>query len=190
LDDDNLQVRIAAAWALGDIWHLEESELPDDLIPALIRVLEDRESWVRQTAAWSLGKLWGEVGVIPALTQAIGDPNLSVQETAIRAIPSYRLHNMRLDDSVAAELSLALSQALEDEALSECHNSVLMDLEALGPQAMKAVPALINHLQILQGKGLDNTDAEYKQTRDTLIEITGQRFEDAAAWQAWCEHQQ
>jgi hypothetical protein len=190
LEDDNVQVRIAAAWALGKIWHLQEEEPPDGVIPALMKALEDQEPWVRETAAWSLGQLWGGAGVIPALTQAIGDPNLSVRETAIRAIPPSRLHNTRVDDSVAADLAHVLSQAIEDEAFRECRYPVLMNLEALGPQAMKAVPALINHLQVLDGKGLDLTDAEYRLTWEALIEITEQRFMDTAAWQEWWEQQQ
>lgn len=189
LEDDNVQVRIAAAWALGKIWHLEEEELPDGVIPALMKALEDREPWVRETAAWSLGQLWGGADVIPALTRAIGDPNLSVRETAINAIPSFRLANTQVDDSVAADLALTLSQALEDETLRECRYSVLWNLEALGPQAMIAVPALINRLQVLDAIGLDLTGAEYRLTREALIEITEQRFLDTAEWQEWWEQQ-
>jgi hypothetical protein len=188
LEDDNLQVRIAAAWALGQI--AGEVSLQDDWIPALTAALKDREPWVRETAAWSLGELWGEEGVIPALTQAIGDPNLSVRETAIRAIPPSRLHNTRIDSSVADALTLALSHALEDETLADCHYFILRDLEMLGPQAMEAVPVLITHMQGLEEKGLDPHNHRFVQIREALKEITGQYHTDATAWQEWWDHQQ
>jgi HEAT repeat protein len=134
LEDENLQVRIAAAWALGEIGGGE------GVVPALIEALEDQEPWVRETAAWALGEIGQEEGVVPALTQAIGDPNLSVRETAIDAISPYWFSSVWEDDSARAALALALAQALEDEALAGFHWKVMLLLERMGPQAMEAVP--------------------------------------------------
>ncbi|MBZ0285113.1 MAG: HEAT repeat domain-containing protein [Anaerolineae bacterium] len=73
------KLRIAAAWALGEIGNREA-------VPALIKTLEDRRSAaLRQQAADALGRI-GDAEAVNALSRALGDREKEVRKEAADAL--------------------------------------------------------------------------------------------------------
>jgi len=81
----------------------------------------------------------------------------------------------------AAEAVPALAQALEDENW-EVREAAALALNMIGPAALEAVPALIQALG-------DENDNARASAAWALTAITGQNFQNPAAWQQWWEAQ-
>jgi len=107
LGDSDSEVRLAAAWALGDLgdpqavpaliqalrdhWDVRRSaaealvKIGTPAVPPLIQALGDSDWDVRRAAAEALGKL-GDPQAIPALIEALGDYRDDVRRAAQQAI--------------------------------------------------------------------------------------------------------
>ncbi len=78
LDDENLEVRLAAIWSLGYSGDIRA-------VDPLIQVLHDNNSNVREQAARSLGWL-GDAKAMDPLIQVLHDNNLDVRRAAVVAL--------------------------------------------------------------------------------------------------------
>jgi HEAT repeat protein/beta-lactamase regulating signal transducer with metallopeptidase domain len=81
LDDENAEVRSAAARSLG---RLKDSRA----VPGLIGALKDRDPKVRESAAEALAE-FEDVRAIAPLTDLLNDPSTDVKRTALDALSHY-----------------------------------------------------------------------------------------------------
>ena len=169
LEDENVQVRGGAVWALR-LMGPEAKEA----VPALIQALGDEDVFVCRDAALALGEIGPEEGVILALSQALEDEEWLVRRAAARV-----LGNIGPEEGVV----VALIEALEDENV-QVRGGAAIALREIGPEAVEAVPALVQALG-------DEESFVRARVAGALEAITGQDFgEDAARWQQWWEEQQ
>ncbi|MBM3242164.1 HEAT repeat domain-containing protein [Candidatus Poribacteria bacterium] len=123
LSDENWQVRLNAAVALGQIGD-------SAAVPALIAALND-EAWeVRANATVALGKM-GQT-VVPALIAALKDQDAPVRRNAARALGD-------IGDPTAVP---ALIEILNDED-GEVRGSAAVALGEMGPVAVPALAAAL-----------------------------------------------
>ncbi len=128
LQNQDANVRITAAWALGEI---KDSQA----VAPLIQALQDRDSWVRSRAAEALGKIKDRQAVAP-LIQALQDRDSWVRSRVAEALAKIK------DSQVVAALIQALHDQDSDvrsrvaEALREIKNSqaVVALIQALHDQ--------------------------------------------------------
>lgn len=123
LRDVSVQVRHAAAFALGNMGPAAE-----DAVPALARALEDMDVQVRQTAAWALAAIGPAAkDAVPELIRAVRDSNRVVQANAAQALGAI--------GPAAKDASLVLAQALYG-AHTYMWGNVASALKAIGPAAI------------------------------------------------------
>jgi len=123
LDDENAEVRTAAARSLG---HLKDSRA----VPGLIGALKDRDEKVRAAAADALGELEDTRAVAP-LADALNDQSTEVKRNALDALAHFE------DQQVPAA---AIVRLLNDPDAEVRHNAAHMagrlhDRSAIGPLA-------------------------------------------------------
>lgn len=123
LDDENAEVRTAAARSLG---HLKDSRA----VPGLIGALKDRDEKVRAAAAEALGELEDARAVAP-LADVLNDQSTEVRRDALDALSHFE------DQQVPAA---AIVRLLNDPDAEVRHNAAHMagrlhDRSAIGPLA-------------------------------------------------------
>lgn len=131
-NDVKSSVRGNAAWALGHI-----RPVVVDVVPILMRALEDKDWYVRSSATIALGSI-GPVTdeVVPSLMKALGDNEDLVRRSALSALGTI--------GPAAAEAVPALEKVLRNWRIDEYRR--WLAARALGnigyPEAAMAVPAL------------------------------------------------
>src|SRR5690606_28309794 len=126
-----LAVRWGAARALG---RLGTAAIP--AVPALTKILKDpsvQARWAAAKSLWAIGP--AAAAAVPALIESLGDQSWVVRWSAARALGAIGAGE-RLDPAVAA-----LAGALRDPDSRGCEAAGFA-LEALGPAAAAALPAL------------------------------------------------
>jgi len=122
-------VRFSVVRALGSFG----SEAAD-AVPALCKVLKDKDWSKRDVAAEALGKIRGDMErTIPALMEALKDEDTRVRGAVIRAFGRIGSGDRRIVS--------ALATALEDEDM-EVRAEAADALAAMGPEAKAAIAAL------------------------------------------------
>ena len=87
--DDQKDVRIMAAWALGDIGEKASGEARRQAEEALLAALRDQNSTARQNAATGLGQI-RDMRAVQALTEALKDQAMPVRRNAAMALGQLR----------------------------------------------------------------------------------------------------
>jgi HEAT repeat protein len=130
--DSNGEVRLAVVSVIKRMGTEGETA-----VPALIKVLEDKEAAVRQKAATTLGTL-GPVAktAVAPLAKALKDEN-----SGVRAEAAFALSKMGSEALPALE---QLGEALKD--IQEVRLNALAAIEALGSDAKSLMPLLIKTL--------------------------------------------
>ncbi len=121
LEHEDAQVRLRAAYQLGEIGSLE-----DNAIEALIRATEDPDPRVRTVAAFALGKVGpGTNHLVSALAAGLGDENWGVRYAAARAL-----------GSIGAQAQTALPtllDRLESDADENVRYAAAQAIASIGP---------------------------------------------------------
>ena len=121
LQDRNPEVRLQAAWALGD----REDE---DAVPSLIQALKDKDPEVRGMVAWALGEIKDKSAMFP-LIAALDDKNPYALEMMVKALGE-------LEDETASE---PLAQVFKDKN-PDVRTAVIWAMgEIEGPEAFEIV---------------------------------------------------
>lgn len=174
LGDDDVEVRTAA---IETLLELE----PEVSVPILLQELRDTgDDRVRSEIVGILGSIGPEEGVVPALIDAL----LNDEDRTVRGHAAFILGRR-----IGAEEGVipALIEAMEEDPRMRW--AVTEGLEAIGPEAEEAVPALIQ--AALEGCSSENEavcEIERNAIFRTLQAITGRDFGgDASAWQEWWE---
>lgn len=97
LQNRNPEVRLQAAWALGD----REN---DSAVPALIKALKDKDPEVRGMVAWALGEIKDKRAMVP-LSESLDDENSYALEMMVKALGEF-------EDETAVE---PLAQVFKEE---------------------------------------------------------------------------
>jgi len=164
LEDEDEEIRMDAAWTLGDI-----GPEAKDAIPTLINLLEDEDILVRVYAAEALYKIDPErcvTTLIALLEHGDGEIRSSAADALGMIGPEAK-------DAIPALINL-----LEDED-EFVRLSTTVALGDIGAQ--EAVPALINALK-------DEDFMVRNFAAESLTKITGEDFgEDQSKWQQWWE---
>ena len=103
LDDENEEVRMFAAFTLGQVGQRVSAE---GAIPLLIETLKDKDLEVRMNAAWALGVIRAREAV-PALTEMLRDQHIGDRRSAAQALGYIGIG--------AKDAVPALTVTLEDE---------------------------------------------------------------------------
>jgi hypothetical protein len=140
LDDPNVQVRSAAAWAFSQIGPKGAAAAP-----ALAKALSDSDPVVRHLAAIALKEMGPSAApAVPELIRALDDPSEYVRARAADALgsmgPAARAAVRPLADKLLAkgERGMVLT-------------SVALALGSMGPEAKDALPALEQALKMRRG---------------------------------------
>ena len=150
LRDVSVQVRVAAAWTLGEL-----SPAAKGAVPALARSLGDLDARVRQTAAWALGEFGPAAeGAIPELIRALMDSNAVVRASAAQALGAL--------GPAAKDASAALAQAAYG-GHSYVGGNAANALRAIGPAA------------ITELRKQAERDSELQLLLQEVIDIIGER---------------
>lgn len=123
LRDVSVQVRVAAAWTLGEM-----APTATGAVPALAQSLGDLNVQVRQTAAWALG-MFGPAAkdAVPELARALQDSGAAVRGNAAQALGAI--------GPEAKDASLALAKAAYG-GHSYVGGNAANALRAIGPAAI------------------------------------------------------
>ncbi len=123
LKDVDVQVRVAAAWTLGEM-----SPPPKDAVPALAQALGDLNVQVKQTAGWALSRFGPAAkDAVPDLIRALKDSNVVVRAGAAQALGAI--------GPAAKDAALPLAQMLEGSH-SYLGGNVMQALRSIGPAAI------------------------------------------------------
>lgn len=169
LESEDISTRQRAAQALNRFG-------PDaaKAVPALIRAYDDEKSYVRSPVIVALGKIGSETReAIPILVQALWDRDSQISWHA-----GQSLGKIGAEEGVVPGLAQALA-----EGEFNTRSAAADGLALIGPDAIDAVPVLIQALQ---------DDEKWIRDRSLLAlkSITGEDFgKNAAAWQEWWETQ-
>ena len=127
-DDEDLNVRKAAIYALGEIYPHAE------IVATLVEALEDPSPQVQMSASDAIGKVGGDaIGAVPALLGLLerGDwQRLNAARTLNRVDESY----------IATTIPLLLELMDNDDPILQSLSAV--ELARLGPKASDALPKL------------------------------------------------
>jgi HEAT repeat protein len=141
LTDESANVRAGAVLALGYL-HLD---VPDarpavqEAVPAVVRLLKDKESLVRKSVADSLCLIGNEdEATIKALIDALADPDRNVRYCSIVAIETI--------GPAAAAAVPSLIRLLKDSNDEGIRKAAARTLGAIGAAAKAAIPTLIEAL--------------------------------------------
>ena len=209
LGDGDCEVRRAAAQALGEIGSEK------GVIPALTQALRDEDYKVRSAAVEALGEIGPQaVEAVPTLVQLLRDEDTRARSEIVGVLgrigPKDDLVPVLIqilledkDPEVRAHASVVLRHMGQPEDIVPIFIQVMADepgmrwviaegLWKIGPEAMEAVPVLI---QALEDECASEFEAACDVERHAIIRalraITGQDFaEDTYAWQEWWEEQQ
>jgi len=144
LSSPNEKVRSAAAEALGNLAHYEESAM----ITPLIEALDDACDEVRFSAALALGKTEDEQALTPLISLLKQDTNPFVRDSAAKA-----LENFYYEESLAS-LIKALSdnnEMVRSTAAVSLNSIILPDL--INPIVKMSILPLIHSLKVIDNKG-------------------------------------
>jgi beta-lactamase regulating signal transducer with metallopeptidase domain len=118
LDDSNASVRRNAAWAIGELTNMRETERAD-AVPTLVSLLSDSDEWVRAAAARALGEIRDERAADKLIAL------LSDGESHVRAMAAWALSEMKEERAVETLCRVVVSDPQADvrraaaEALGE-----------------------------------------------------------------------
>lgn len=174
LGDGHSEVRIAAAWALG-----ERKAASKAAVEALARALEDDDRFVCAFAGWALGRAGaGAKPAVPALLKALGDRNFDhdfrphraaeAAETLLRLAPN--------DDATARAVAFFLTDRMLNDHQIDSEGTRTAAARALGrsgPAAKAALPELAKRLK-------DEVAATRVAAAESLILIGGDTRRAAA----------
>lgn len=134
LTHSDVRLRLAALYVLETM----EGEAVE-AAPALVKALEDVDSFVRWGAVRALGKMAPRAAAqaVPALAKRLNDDNRDVRITAAAALERY--------GPAAKSAVPALSKAVGHKEV-EMRTWAIRALAAIGPEAQGAVPVLITAL--------------------------------------------
>jgi hypothetical protein len=137
LDDPDIRVRAAAAWALAQIGSAGASA-----IPALSASLADEDAGVRCRAAVALRSMGPlAASAVPALIKALNDPAAYVRAPAADALGSIGPAGKASVQTLIERTAIAGEQAF-------VLRSVVAALGNIGPSATDAIPALRQMLKL------------------------------------------
>lgn len=125
LDDLDWDVRMRAAWALGELFAAEAA-------PALRARLGDTVADVRREAAWALGRL-GDKEALAGLRAALHDADAEVQIAAAGA-----LAHLPAPDAVTDLITLREATTDEGEAFDRLRAAAEAALQKIGGAAARA----------------------------------------------------
>lgn len=128
LDDSRLNVRVAAADAVGKAASVHKLEELLDLAPRLVELAGNADPGVRARAVLALGRLAyvsRSERMLEALQRALSDPDPAVARAALRALPGREL----------AATTLPHVERLLGSPSAEDRRAALEALSSLGPEA-------------------------------------------------------
>jgi len=180
ISDPDPAVRLAAAEAL---WRIEKR--PERVLPILIAAVQSRQK--NADPRWAV-YLVGEIGpqarkAVPALAQALSDPDLELRCRAAEALWEIEARPERLIPTLIALIEATEEYAPEgalwwDLSYIRCRAAAV--LGKIGPEARQAVPALIKAIEggdsILSGSAIDalaEMGLEAKKAVPTMVEHLG-----------------
>jgi HEAT repeat protein len=141
---------VAAFCVAAGCYGADQAANPQERIPQLTALLQDRDIELRRTAAQSLGKI-GDPSPAPALVSALHDPDPLVRQYSAWALG-------HIGEAALPIAGMALVEALAADPAEEVKRSAA---EALGQMAASegAAPKLVGRLTAL----LENADSATKR---------------------------
>ena len=113
LQDKDLQVRVEAAYNLGQVGAKAKVAIPA-IVKALVEALQDKDWAVRGTAADSLGKMGTKAkGAVPALVKRVADEQYGKPDESF----GYNQYNNGKDKNAALAALKALAPEKVEQAL-------------------------------------------------------------------------
>jgi HEAT repeat protein len=200
LQDEKVEVREAAVKALRKI-----GPAGVEATSMLIRLLADADEGVQAQAAEALGVVAADqIQAIPPLIEALQSSEKKLQFAAVEAIGEFgpaakdavpyllnwlggenQLQRRKAAISIAKIGGDGIDQALpvlieniNNEEVNFYRPDIYLALKALGPEAMPAVPALIEAIGYEKSYYQD-------ELQETLVKITGMYLSGQQAWQDW-----
>jgi HEAT repeat protein len=134
LEKGSTQTRSNVIWALSSI-HKRE----DLVIPALLRLVDDRSAWIRRTAVEGLAG-FNLPRTSDRVIKALDDPDADVRGGVARSLGATV--DRATDDRLVEQIVAALIVRLND-SVDHVRADAAWALGAIGPRAMNAVVALM-----------------------------------------------
>src|SRR5262249_5219453 len=155
LEDDDLEVRRAAAWALTQIQGAEARAA----LPIVVQALADPDAHARSAANQALTVIG-----LPGLMEALADPDANVRLAAIQALAAL---GPRARGAVRA-----LTQVLRDTEDGARYEAARALIRIQGVEARAVIPVLI--------EGLKGEDAQVRVSSALLLAELGPAAAEAA----------
>lgn len=133
LYDASAAERSRAAWDIGNMGL--QNPLAHDYLPRLIELLQDGDAAVRENSADAISKLKNIRSAVPALTQALRDPDYRTRNRAVHALSRAGADAEPAVPEIASLLNADPEQIVRVEAACT--------MKELGPIAGAAAPALL-----------------------------------------------
>jgi HEAT repeat protein len=178
LQDDNEEVRISAAWALGEL----KVDTPE-VVNGLLAALRDGKAQVRRSAVDALGKMGGSPNVVSGLLAALRDEKGQARGWAALALGEVKVGTREVVSGLLATLRDEKAQARRWAA------KALGELKVDSPEVVSGLLAALRdeeeHVRGTAARALGELKVDSPEVVSGLLAALRDEKEHVRSWTAW-----